>query len=110
MTNSHPGGIIRRRYLEPLDLTLSALAEALDVSVSSVSRVVGEKADVSSDMALRLSYVLGGTPQMWLNLQANHNLVKAKQALDTSGLKKLNPSAGQFQEEEEQDDDEEDAA
>ena len=108
MTNSHPGGIIRRRYLEPLDLTLSALAEAMDVSVSSVSRVVNEKADVSSDMALRLSYVLGGTPQMWLNLQANHNLAKAKPALNIATLKKLNPNAGLFQEEEE--DDEEDAA
>lgn len=107
MTHSHPGGIIRRRYLDPLNLTLSAVAEALNVSVSSVSRVVSEKADVSSDMALRLSYVLGGTPQMWLNLQASHNLEKAKNALNTSSLKRLNPNAGRFHEE---DDDEEDAA
>lgn len=105
MTNSHPGGIIRRRYLEPLNLTLSAVAEALDVAVSSVSRVVNEKADISSDMALRLSHVLGGTPQMWLNLQASYNLEKAKQSLDTSTLKKLNPNVGRFQE-----DDVEDAA
>lgn len=102
MTHSHPGGIIRRRYLEPLELTLSAVAEALGVSVSSVSRVVSEKADVSSDMALRLSYVLGGTAQMWLNLQANHNLEKAKKTLDITSLKKLNPNAGRFQEEEEE--------
>lgn len=106
MTNSHPGGIIRRRYLEPLELTLTALAEALNVSVSSVSRVISEKADISSDMALRLSYVLGGTPQMWLNLQSNHNLEKAKHALDCSSLKRLNPNAARFQE----DNDVEDAA
>lgn len=94
MINRHPGGIIRRRYLDPLGLSFSALADAMGVSVSSISRVVNEKAEVSSDMALRLSYVLGGTPEMWLHLQANYSLAQAKQSFDSSLLKRLNPQAG----------------
>ncbi|HUE91863.1 HigA family addiction module antitoxin [Pseudomonas sp.] len=94
MISRHPGGIIRRRYIDPLQLSLSALADAMGVNVSSVSRVVNEKADLTSEMAMRISYVLGGTPEMWMGLQTDFNLTKAKAAFDPAGLKRLNPDAG----------------
>ena len=107
MNTSHPGEIIRRRYLEPLDLTLSTLAEALDVSVSSVSRVVNEKADLSCDMAMRLSHVLGGAAQMWMNLQTNYSISKAK-PLELTKLKKLNQAVGRYDLDDDDDDDDDD--
>jgi addiction module HigA family antidote len=85
----HPGGIIRRRYLEPLQLSLTDVAKAMNVSVSSVSRIVNEKAELSSDMAMRLSYVLGGEPATWLNLQSAYSLQEAKKSFNEQGLKKL---------------------
>lgn len=94
MISRHPGGIINRRYIKPLNLSLTSLADAMGVSVSSVSRVVNEKADLTSDMAMRISYVLGGTPEMWMGLQTDFNLSKAKAAFDPEGLKRLNPDAG----------------
>lgn len=93
MISRHPGGIISRRYIKPLSLSLTSLAKAMGVSVSSVSRVVNEKADLTSDMAMRVSYVLGGTPEMWMSLQSDFNLDKAKAAFDSAGLKRLNPAA-----------------
>lgn len=95
MISRHPGGIIRRRYLEPLKLTMTDLAEAMGVSLSSVSRVVNEKAELTSEMALRLSYVIGGTPEMWIGLQTSYNLDKAKVGFSTEGLRRLNPALGE---------------
>jgi antitoxin HigA-1 len=89
MISRHPGGIIRRRYLEPLKLTMTELADAMGVSLSSVSRVVNEKAELTSEMALRLSYVIGGTPEMWVGLQTAYSLDKAKTEFSAEGLKRL---------------------
>ena len=89
MVSLHPGRIIRRRFLEPLNLSLTDVAKAMNVSVSSISRIVNEKAEISSDMALRLSYVLGIDPATWLNMQTAYNLQEAKKLFDDSGLKKL---------------------
>jgi addiction module HigA family antidote len=89
MISRHPGGIIRRRYMEPLKLTMTDLAEAMGVSLSSVSRVVNEKAELTSEMALRLSYVVGGTPEMWVGLQTAYSLDKAKAKFSEDGIKRL---------------------
>ena len=89
MISLHHGNIIRRRFLEPLNLSLTDVARAMDVSVSSISRIVNEKAEISSDMALRLSFVLGIDPATWLNMQTAYNLQEAKKLFDEDGLKKL---------------------
>lgn len=71
---SHPGGILRRRYMEPLDLNVTGLAEVLGVSRKTLSKIINEHASISPDMALRLSQAFETTPQLWLNLQQNHDL------------------------------------
>ena len=50
---SHPGKIIRMHYLEPMGLTVTALAEHLGVSRKTFSAVVSERGSVTPDMALR---------------------------------------------------------
>lgn len=71
---NHPGGIIRRQYLEPLGLTVSELAKILGVSRKTVSKIINERGSISADMALRLSRAFNTTPQLWLNLQQNYDL------------------------------------
>ncbi len=71
---SHPGGILKRLYLEPLQLPISELAEALGVSRKTVSKVVNERGAVTPEMALRLAIAFDTTPQVWLNLQQNYDL------------------------------------
>lgn len=89
----HPGGIIRRRFMDPMGLTMTDLASALDMSVSSVSRLVNEKADVSSDMALRLSHVLGGSAESWMAMQVRHSLAEAARVFDSTKLRRLTRQA-----------------
>ncbi|HUL01382.1 MAG TPA: HigA family addiction module antitoxin, partial [Nitrospirota bacterium] len=54
-TPTHPGGILKRQYIEPLSLTISELAGTLGVSRKTLSKIVNERGDVTPDMALRLS-------------------------------------------------------
>ena len=67
----HPGELIRKVYLEPNKDTLSRseVARYLSVSRSNFNRLVNEQIDVTSEMALRLSKVLGGTAESWMRLQ-----------------------------------------
>ena len=74
---THPGGILKRQYLEPLSLTVSELAGTLGVSRKTLSKIVNERGDVTPDMALRLSKAFNTTPELWLNLQSNYDLWEA---------------------------------
>lgn len=71
---THPGGILKRHYLEPLSLAISQAAVALGVSRKTVSKIVNERGDITPDMALRLARAFRTTPEMWLNLQRNYDL------------------------------------
>ncbi len=88
---SHPGGILRRQYLEPIGLTVTDLARTLGVSRKTVSKIVNERGALSADMALRLSQAFGTTPQLWLNLQQNYDLWRA--AKESKGWRSVEPVA-----------------
>ena len=71
---THPGGILKRHYLEPLSLSVAQVAEALGISRKTLSKIVNERGAVTPDMALRLSKAFRTTPELWLNLQQNYDL------------------------------------
>lgn len=75
----HPGEVIDGIYLEPFDVSIRTMATRLGVSPSTFGRVVSGKNAVSPDMAIRLSKVLGRSPESWLQMQANHDLWVAQQ-------------------------------
>jgi addiction module HigA family antidote len=89
---THPGAIIRHDYMEPLDLTVTALAAHLGVSRKHLSQVVNEKAGVTTAMALRLSRAFNTTPELWLNLQRKRDLWEAE--ADRVELDKVAPLPG----------------
>ena len=70
----HPGGLIKRQYLEPLNITITDFADILNVSRKTVSEIVNEQASVTPNMALRLATALQTTPELWLNLQQKYDL------------------------------------
>jgi addiction module HigA family antidote len=79
---THPGGILRRHYIEPLSLTVSGLAAVLGVSRKTLSEIVNEHASITPDMALRLSKAFKTTPELWLNMQRNYDLWQASHKSD----------------------------
>lgn len=70
----HPGGLIKRQYLEPLNITNTELANILRVSRKTISEIVNEKASVTPNIALRLAAAFQTTPELWLNLQHKYDL------------------------------------
>jgi antitoxin HigA-1 len=74
-----PGEVIDGIYLEPFEVSARTMARRLGVSQSTFARVVACKSAVSPDMAIRLSKVLGRSPESWLLMQANFDLWMAQQ-------------------------------
>jgi addiction module HigA family antidote len=78
----HPGEFIKRVYLSPFNIGSNELARKLQVSSGLVSRLLNKKTDISPAMALKLSVVLGRSPESWLLMQDNHDLWKARKEID----------------------------
>ena len=75
----HPGRIVRQDCLEPLALSVTEAARVLGVARQTVNNLVNERAGISAEMAVRLSRAFGGSPEMWVRLQANYDLSKVEQ-------------------------------
>src|SRR5580704_14750725 len=82
---THPGGILRRLYLEPMNLSTIELAKAIGVSRKTISQLINERSAVTPELALRFSIAFKTTPQLWLNLQQNYDLWRAQRT--AKGLK-----------------------
>jgi antitoxin HigA-1 len=73
-TATHPGIILLKEFLEPLELTPKALAKHVGVPVQRVNEIVLGKRGITPDTAWLFSGTLRTTPEFWLNLQSTHYL------------------------------------
>jgi addiction module HigA family antidote len=85
----HPGEVIRDLCLKPLDLSVTAAAEALGVSRKTLSAILNGRAGISPEMALRLSIAFDTSPESWLNQQTQYDLWLAKKAKKRLRVKRL---------------------
>lgn len=77
----HPGEILKQEYLQPLGMSVNALATALRLSAPRINDVVRQKRAVSVDTALRLARYFNTTAQFWLNLQTSYDLKIAQESI-----------------------------
>lgn len=89
----HPGEQLREEFMKPLGLSAYKLAKDLDVPVSRVQDIVGERRAITGDTALRLARYFGTTPEFWLNLQRDYELEQAELAAGEQIAAKVNPRA-----------------
>ncbi len=75
---THPGAILREEFLTPLGMSVNALAIALRVPATRIGAIVKEERAVTADTAMRLARYFGTSAEFWMNLQAMHDLTKAK--------------------------------
>lgn len=71
----HPGSVLRE-YLG--EMAVSAAAAHLRVTRVTLSRVLNGKAGISANMALRLGAALGTSPDLWINMQSQYDLWRAR--------------------------------
>jgi addiction module HigA family antidote len=75
---SHPGEILKNEFLEPLNISVYALANAIGVPRTRLNDIVLKRRGISADTALRLARFFDMTPNYWLNIQTHYDLVMAE--------------------------------
>ena len=76
---THPGEVLREEFLEPLGMSVNALAVALRVPATRIGAIVKEERAVSADTALRLARFFGTSAEFWMDLQTMYELTRAQQ-------------------------------
>jgi antitoxin HigA-1 len=88
-----PGEILCTEFLEPMGISVYALAKAIKVTRSRVNDIVLGRRAISADTALRLARYFGTTPEFWVNLQSAYDLATAKAALADRVNAEVSPRA-----------------
>lgn len=78
---THPGEILWKEFLEPLNLSQVELAKSLGVPVQRINTLINGKRGVTAETALLLAERLKTTPELWMNLQTAWDLHEAAQGL-----------------------------
>lgn len=87
---THPGEMLLREFLLPLDLTQQQLADAIRVPYRRVNEIVRGRRGVTSSTALRLAKFFGDSPGFWMNLQLRWDLYQAQRS-EAEQLKTIRP-------------------
>ena len=75
----HPGEILREDILPEVGLSVAATAKGLGVSRQMLHDILAERRPLSAVMCLKVSRLLGSTPEFWMRLQAEYDLKMAAQ-------------------------------
>lgn len=73
-TSTHPGEILLREFLEPLEISQSEIARHLGIPVQRINELIRGKRGVTPSTAWLLSGALGTSPEFWMNLQVAYEL------------------------------------
>ncbi|MBZ0169900.1 MAG: HigA family addiction module antidote protein [Kofleriaceae bacterium] len=68
----HPGGVIRRQVIEPLGLSITNAADILGVTRQTLSLLLNERTDLSSEMALRVEKAFGPKMDHLMKIRGHH--------------------------------------
>jgi len=74
----HPGEVLRKDFLEPLEVSQYRLGKEIGISQQHVGRIVLGTRGITGDVALRLARYFGTSPELWMNLQSQYDLETAR--------------------------------
>lgn len=87
---THPGEMLLKEFLEPMQMTQQTLAQAIGVPYQRVNELVNGKRGITPSTALRLAKYFGNSPSFWLNLQNNWEIYHVNQ-VEAEQLKNIQP-------------------
>ena len=73
-----PGEILYEEFMQPLGVSINALAREIAVPPNRISEIVSGKRAITADTALRLGKYFGVSAELWLSLQDDYDLRVAK--------------------------------
>jgi antitoxin HigA-1 len=75
----HPGGMTNEDILPSVGLSVTAAAKALGVSRQMLHGILAGRKPLSAIMCLKVARLFGGSPDVWMRLQAAYDLKKSEQ-------------------------------
>jgi addiction module HigA family antidote len=87
----HPGEILLKEFLEPMEISQYRLAKAISVPARRINEIVQGKRAITPDTALRLSLFFKMSEGFWLNLQTRYDLETANDQLRGRLEKEVTP-------------------
>jgi len=86
-TYIHPGRTFFEEVVKPNKLKLGEVADLLQVSRLTVSKIVNEKSGITPNIALRIQMVFGGSADMWTRMQNKYDMALAIKEFNRNNLK-----------------------
>lgn len=77
---AHPGELLKSEVIPGSGLTKTAFAKRLGISREALHNVLSGKSAVTTVLALKLSRLLGTSPEVWLNMQQAYDLASVDPA------------------------------
>jgi addiction module HigA family antidote len=77
----HPGEVLMKEFLEPMEITQYRLAKDISVPARRINEIVHGKRAITADTALRLSKYFGTSERFWMNLQTRYDMEMQKDVL-----------------------------
>ena len=93
LTLTHPGTMLAKLYLKPLDITPYRLAKDIKVPLNRITAILAGKRAITPDTALRLARYLGTTSAFWINLQSHYDLETVRRRNERRILSDVTPLA-----------------
>lgn len=86
LANVHPGEVLLKDFLEPMEVSQNALARAIGVPPRRINEIVLGKRAITADTAVRLARAFGTSEKFWLGLQADYDLEEARHTVDVDHI------------------------
>lgn len=86
---AHPGKVLKMMYIEPMELTITEAAKALNITRTALSEIINERRGISPKVAIKLSKAFGGSAESWLAMQSQYDLRQAELAYQADDVQVL---------------------
>lgn len=95
LRNPHPGIILLEEFLEPMEITPYFLSKKIGVPQNRISEILKGLRAITADTAIRLGKFFGMSPQFWLGLQNDYEIMEAERKLkkDYNKIKPISKAA-----------------
>lgn len=74
LKNVHLGHILKKDFLDEMNITSYALSKAIGVDQTRINQLIKGTRSISADTALRLGRFFNVSPEFWLNIQTRFDL------------------------------------
>lgn len=91
----HPGLWLRAEVVEPAGVSVTALADALQVTRQAASNVLNGNAGLSAEMAIRFEKAFDIRADTLVRMQAAHDLAEARAHEKSIKVRRLEPTAAE---------------